>query len=56
MIPRSAAEGQEVNSRSTDEVFTEHGYSLPTTNAHQCRCSRQSPSRNTALDVLKIPM
>ena len=25
MIPRSAAEGQEVNSRNADEVFPEHG-------------------------------
>ena len=25
MIPRSAAEGQEVNSRKADEVFPEHG-------------------------------
>ena len=25
MIPRSAAEGQEVNSRNADEVFGEHG-------------------------------
>jgi len=25
MIPRSAAEGQEVNSRKSDEVFGEHG-------------------------------
>jgi len=25
MIPRSAAEGQEVNSRNADEVFTEDG-------------------------------
>ncbi len=26
MIPRSASEGQEVNSRKADEVFAEHGW------------------------------
>jgi hypothetical protein len=28
MIPRSAAEGQEVNSRNADEVFKEDGLSV----------------------------
>jgi len=29
MIPRSAAERQEVNSRTADEIFAEHGPPLP---------------------------
>ena len=28
MIPRSAADGQKVNSRKADEVFGEHGFAF----------------------------
>ena len=38
MDPRSAAEGQEVNSRNADELFPEHeGWHLPLFLLNSCR-------------------